>query len=111
MATFKPPTGFGSRNPNDHVTSPAQNFGYRYIVARLAEGGSTAAYIMRWCADAHEERAPKDAVCRNDGGGWKTRTELTRSYGSHLDTYTRALIKYEEELWAERKFDSHQRST
>lgn len=100
MPVFKPPYGTSGQ----HVISPAQNFGYRYIVARLVDGGSPADYIMQACAAAQEEGAPKDAVTREVSGAWKTRGQLASGmYTRRLDTYTAALTKYEQELKAERQ--------
>jgi hypothetical protein len=107
MAKFNPPYG----TPDQHVPSPAHNFGYRYLVAYLVDGGMRADYIIKACAEFHEEGAPKDAFCRPDGV-WKGRSQLTnRMAAQRLDSYARALTKYEQELAAERKFDSHRRST
>ena len=98
MPTFKPPYG----TTDQHVYSPAQHFGYCFIVARLVDGGSQADYIKRACADAQEERAPKDAVVREENGAWRTRAQLASGmYGRRLDTYAAALTQYEEELKAE----------
>ena len=109
MPVFRPP--YGPRNPAEHITSPAQHLGYRYVVAYFVDGGAPATYILRACAEAHDEGAPKDAVCHTDTG-WKRRGDLTNiMVGRRLDSYARALLKYEEELSAERKLDSHHRST
>jgi hypothetical protein len=103
VPTFKPP--YGPKDPAKHVTNPAQHFGYRYIVAALVDGGSDRAYIMRVCADARDEGAPKDAVGRlySFGDEWKRRGDVTTNYGHHLDSYARALTQYEKELKAERR--------
>ena len=93
MATFRPPYG----TKDQHVISRAQHFGYIYIVAFLVDGGNLADYIKRACADAQEAGAPKDAVCY-ENGRWKRRSKLNLGYGRRLDTYARALTKYEEEL-------------
>lgn len=98
MATFRPPYG----TPKQHVIAPAQHLGYRFLVARLVDGGMDADYIRRACSDAHAEGVPKDAVtCEN--GVWKTRAQLPRNrYTTLLDSYAAALTKYEQELKAER---------
>ena len=99
MATFRAPYG----TPDQHVPSPAQNFGYRYLVAYLVDGGLRADYIIRACAEFHEEGAPKDAFCRPDGV-WKGRGDLTnRAVAARLDSYAAALTKYEADLKAERR--------
>jgi hypothetical protein len=106
MPTFKPP--YGPKDVTQHVFRPAQHLGYRYVVAYLTDGGAPATYILRACAEAHDEKAPKDAVCHTDTG-WKRRGDLTNiMVGRKLDTYARALLKYEEELNNER---NQQRST
>lgn len=99
MPTFNPPRGYGTAG--QHVISPAEHLGYVYVVAFLVDGGNAADYIRRACADAHEEGAPKDVVCHSDGR-WKRRSEMNLTFGRRLDTYVRALNKYEQELKAER---------
>jgi hypothetical protein len=103
MATFRPP--YGPRDPKDHVTSPAQHFGYRYLVAYLTYGESTSQTIKQACSDAYDEGAPKDAVCRlySFGNEWKRRDDIAVNFGRTLDSYAAALTKYEEELKAERR--------
>jgi hypothetical protein len=99
MPVFKPPYG----TKDQHVISPAQTFGYRYVVAYLVDGGCMRDYIERACIEAQEDGAPKDAVC-HDGAGWKRRGQLTNlAVGRRLDSYAAALTKYEEELKAERR--------
>lgn len=96
MPTFKPPYG----TKGQHVTSPAQHLGYRYLVAYLVDGGLMADYIIRACIEAKEEGAPQDTVCHTDDG-YKRRGDLTnRAVGHRLDTYAAALTRYEEELRA-----------
>lgn len=103
MPHFKAPYG----TADQHVISPAQHLGYHYIVAYHVNGGSMADYVRRACAEAHDERAPKDVVCHTNDG-WKRRGEVTNlMHGRRLDSYVRALIKYEQELKTERA----QRST
>jgi len=102
MPTFRPPSSFGSRDVNQHVYSPAQHLGYRYLVAYFTDGGCTKDYILKACAEAHDDGAPKDVVC-HDGAGWKRRSELNPVIGRRLDTYARALTTYEQELKAEQK--------
>lgn len=99
--TFKAPYG----TADQHVTSPAQHFGYRYIVAYLVDGGSKADYIRRVCADAYAEQAPKDAVCRvyPSADQWKQRGDITVNFARTLDAYAAALTRYEQELKAERR--------
>ena len=100
MATFKPPRGYGTKD--QHVCSPAQNFGYFFLVAYLVDGGNSADYIKRACADALAEGAPKDVVCHTDGR-WKRRSEMNLMFGRRLSTYADALARYAEELEAERE--------
>lgn len=105
MPDFKPPYG----TKDQHVISPAQHRGYRYIVAYLVDGGSRRDYIIRACSDAEAEGLPKDAVCYGpeSHGSWQRRSQLqNRAFGRRLDQYAAALTKYEQELWAEKKFDS-----
>lgn len=97
MPTFRPPYG----TKDQHVISPAEHFGYRYLVAYLVDGGMRTDYIKRACSDAQEVGAPKDAVCHLNGR-WKRRSELNPGFGCRLDTYAAALTKYEQELKAER---------
>lgn len=100
MPTFKPPYG----TADQHVVSPAQHFGYHYIVAYLVDGGSRAEYIKRACSDAHAEGLPKDAVCYGPAanGIWQRRGDMqSSSYGRRLDRYAAALTQYEKELKAE----------
>lgn len=106
MATFKPP--YGPKDPRDHVISPAQHFGYRYIVAYLTDGGHDTDSIRRACSDARDEGAPKDAVCHlySFGDEWKRRSDIAVGFAHRLDSYAAALTKYEQEVAAERKFDS-----
>lgn len=98
MPTFHAPTGYGTKD--QHVISPAQHLGYVYLAAYLVDGGNSKDYIMRACADAHEDGAPKDVVCRANGQ-WKRRSEMNLGFGRRLDTYAKALTKYEQELKAE----------
>lgn len=95
MAVFRPPYG----TKDQHVISRAEHLGYVYIVAFLVDGGMGADYIKRACSDAHDVGAPKDAVC-HENGRWKRRSEFNLGFGRRLDTYARALTKYEEELKA-----------
>lgn len=99
MPTFRPPYG----TKGQHVPNPAQNRGYRYIVAYLVDGGSNADYIIRACSDAEAEGLPKDAVCYGPAalGSWQRRGQMqNRAFGRRLDSYAAALTKYEEELKA-----------
>lgn len=99
MPTFKPPYG----TPDQHVYSPAEHLGYRYLVAYLVDGGSRHDYIKQACSDFHAEGAPKDAFCQPDGV-WKGRSQLTnQAVARRLDSYAAALTKYEEQLKAERR--------
>lgn len=99
MPVFKPPYGTSGQ----HVISPAQHLGYRYLVAYLVDGGCMGDYIMKACTEAHDEGAPKDVVCHT-GVGWKRRGDLVNlAVGRRLDTYAAALTRYEEELKAERR--------
>lgn len=99
MPTFRPPRGYGTEK--QHVISPAQHFGYVFLVASLVDGGNYADYIRQACSDARDEGAPLDAVCRRDGG-WKRRSEMSLMYGRRLDSYAIALKRYADELEAER---------
>lgn len=104
MPTFKAPYG----TADQHVPSPAQHLGYRYLVAYLVDGGCQAEYIRRACEEAQDEGAPKDVVCHTSEG-WKRRGELINlAVGRRLDGYAIALTKYEQELKAEQ---GQQRST
>lgn len=99
MPTFNAPYG----TKDQHVFSPARNLGYHYIVARLVDGGMLADYIQRACEEAHEAGAPKDALYVHQGQ-WIRRHQVANvMVGRKYDTYTRALLKYETELKAERK--------
>ena len=97
MATFKAP--WGPKKPEEQVTSRAHHLGYHYMVAFLVDGGAPVNYIRRACEEAHEARAPKDAVCSTDTG-WKRRGDLNLMLGRRLDQYARALVAYENELKA-----------
>lgn len=99
MPTFKAPYG----TKDQHVISPARHRGFRYIVAYLVDGGCRADYIEKACIEAEEAGAPKDAVHSKEYGGFFTRGEIKNPMvGRRLDTYARALTKYEQELRAER---------
>lgn len=85
------------------VLGSAEHLGYRYIVAYQADSGLTRESIAASCAEAADEGAPKDAICKR-AGRWYTRGEITEiRIRSRLDSYTAALIKYEDELARERK--------
>jgi len=104
--TFKAPYGTNGQ----HVISPAQHLGYRYIVAALVDGGSASDYIIRACIEAHENGLPKDAVCYGPStGSWQRRGDMRNfAYGRRLDGYAAALTRYEQDLKAER---ARERST
>lgn len=98
MPTFKAPYG----TADQHVISPAEHLGYRYIVARLVDGGLQADYIRKACEEFRTLGAPEDALYQYDGK-WMTRGGLTnRTVAQRLDSYADALTKYEQELKAER---------
>lgn len=85
------------------ILGPAEHLGYRHIVAYQADSGMTRESIIESCAEAAEENAPKDAICKREDR-WYRRGEITHvSIGRRLDAYAAALLRYEEELAAERK--------
>jgi hypothetical protein len=79
------------------VLGPAEHLGYRHIVAHLADGGATREAIVAACAEAADDNAPKDALCKRDGR-WMLRSEVTRRVRERLDSYTRALVHYEDQV-------------
>jgi hypothetical protein len=101
MPVFKPP--YGPKDPKQHVTSAAKNYGFRFYVAFLVDGGASPDYIKRACIEAREAGAPKDMVHTKEYGGWFTRGEVTNPVTARrLDSYAAALTKYEADLKAER---------
>lgn len=85
------------------IIGPAEHLGYRYIVAYQADGGLSRKSIVESCAQAAEEKAPKDAICKR-GDRWYTRSELVDfREGRRLDSYASALLRHEQELNRQRK--------
>lgn len=86
------------------LLTPAQHLGYFFIVAYFAETGMPADLIRQKCEAAHEAKAPKDVVLRDECGNWLRRGEITSvSTGRRLDAYVRVLQRHAEQLAAERK--------
>lgn len=85
------------------VLGPAEHLGYRHIVAYQADGGLSRKTIVESCAQAADEGAPQDAICKRNGR-WYSRSEMTNiGVRRRLDSYAAALLKYEEALAVERK--------
>jgi hypothetical protein len=92
MPKFKAPYGTGEQ----HVTSPTQHLGYRYMVAYLVDNGFGRERIIIACTDAAAEGAPKDAISRQGVTGWYRRSDIidTRTCRRY-DAYAAALTQYE----------------
>src|SRR5512139_3596425 len=86
------------------ILTPAEHLGYVFIVAYFAETGMPAHLIREKCEAAHEAKAPKDVVFRDECGNWLRRGEITSTpTGRRLDAYARVLQNHAEQLAAERK--------
>lgn len=89
MAKFKSPFG----TPEQHVISPAQNFGYHYLVAYLVDNCFGRERIIMACSEANALGAPKDAISRKgDTDGWYRRSDIIdQRTCQRFDAYAAAL--------------------
>jgi hypothetical protein len=94
-ARFKAPYG----TPDQHVIGPVHHLGYRALVAYHVDLGWFTDQIIKECEVAHEQRAPKDAVCRQGDDGWNRLSDITSVIMlRRLSGYAAALDAHEKKL-------------